>query len=49
MQYSNLALGNAQIFLAFLSFIRNFAIEMAKLLCFGIKKKKFFCSALDFS
>jgi len=31
------------------SFFRNFAKNYAKLLCFGIKKIKIFCSALDFS
>ena len=34
---------------AILSFFRNFAIKIAKLLRLGIKKIKIFCSALDFS
>ena len=34
---------------AFLSFFRNFAIKIAKLLHLGKKRKKFLCFALDFS
>ena len=34
---------------AFLSFFRNFANKLAKLLRLGKKKNEFFCFALDFS
>ena len=34
---------------AFLSFFRNFAIKIAKLLRLGKKRNKFLCFALDFS
>ena len=41
--------GKAQIYLAFLSFFRNSATKVAKLLCLGKKRKVFLCFALDFS